>query len=126
LIHLDTSFLIRAVVPDTDAGKRLRGWLVDGEPLAMSAIAWGEFCCGSLSPGVNLDCRNLLDAIVPFSESSGELAAELFNGTGRRRMSFADCMIAASAIEAEASLATMNGEDFSRFLQYGLTLINPE
>jgi hypothetical protein len=40
VIHLDTSFLIRALVRDSPEDERLRAWLGAGKPLAMSAVAW--------------------------------------------------------------------------------------
>jgi len=46
MIHLDTSFLIHAMVPSSRADKSLRKWLRDEEDLAISSIAWAEFLCG--------------------------------------------------------------------------------
>ena len=48
-IQLDTSFLIRALVSGSDEDMRLRGWIGDGVPIAMSAVAWAEFLCGPLA-----------------------------------------------------------------------------
>jgi len=50
------------------------------------------------------------------------MSALLFNKTGRRSRSLADCMIAAIAIRCGASLATINTADFQPFVQYGLAL----
>jgi predicted nucleic acid-binding protein len=50
------------------------------------------------------------------------MTADLFNKTGRRSRSLADCLIAAVAIRCGAKLATVNTGDFQVFVQYGLTL----
>ena len=48
MIHLDTSFLIRALVRGSPEDQRLREWLSKSEPLTMSTIAWAEFLCGPI------------------------------------------------------------------------------
>jgi predicted nucleic acid-binding protein len=47
----------------------------------------------------------------------------LFNLSGRRRGTFIDCMIAAVALGANASLATTNSDDFRRLEPAGLQII---
>jgi predicted nucleic acid-binding protein len=122
VIHLDTSFLIRALASGSPEDGSLRRWLRAGEPLAMSAIAWAEFLCGPLSE----EDRSLAVAVVservPFTAEDAGLAARLFNESGRRRGSLVDCMIAASALNARASLATANTPDFRRLAASGLVL----
>ena len=122
MIHLDTSFLVRALVRDSPGDRRLRAWLAASEAIAMSTIAWAEFLCGPVEP-VFLE---LVVRIVPRRVALGEeealLSARLFNETGRRRGSLADCMIAATAICAQARLATENAVDFRRFQAAGLQL----
>jgi hypothetical protein len=54
---LDTCFLIRALVPGTDADRRLREWLRAGHRLCIDPIAWTEFLCGPLEA----DERRLAD-----------------------------------------------------------------
>ena len=53
---------------------------------------------------------------------TASLAARMFNSTGRRRGTLADCMIAATAMRADAALATSNREDFTCFVAQGLRL----
>jgi predicted nucleic acid-binding protein len=49
---------------------------------------------------------------------------QLFNQTGRRRGSRFDCLIAATAIAADADFATENQKDFAPFVAHGLKLKN--
>jgi predicted nucleic acid-binding protein len=122
VIHLDTSFLVPALAAGSAHDRRLRGWLAAGEPLGMSAIAWAEFLCGPVD-GADVDLvGRIVPERVPFGQGEAALAARLFNESGRRRGSLADCMIAASAIRAGASLATENPKDFRRFAGAGLSL----
>jgi predicted nucleic acid-binding protein len=122
VIHLDTSFLVLALARGSAADRKLRAWLDGREPIGMSAIGWAEFLCGPLSPAANELARRLVGEPVAFTGNDAALAARLFNASGRRRGSLADCMIAATAIEADASLATVNPRDFSRFSGAGLAI----
>ena len=49
MIHLDTSFLIRALDPGSPEDLELRGWIREGETLGMSTVAWAELLCGPLA-----------------------------------------------------------------------------
>jgi len=122
VIHLDTNFLVPALATGTHQDRWLRAWLAAGEPLGMSAIAWAEFLCGPVGPADLELLTRIVPDRVPFGEDEAALAARLFNESGRRRGSLADCMIAASAIRAGASLATENRQDFRRFEPAGLSL----
>jgi predicted nucleic acid-binding protein len=125
VIHLDTSFLIRALVRRTPEEGQLRSWLRHGESCAISAVAWTEFLRGPISdvdPGL---ASQVLGEPVPFSGESAGLAAQLFNLTGRRRGSLMDCMIAAVALSAAASLATSNPRDFTPFRSAGRAVLGP-
>lgn len=123
VIHLDTSFLIRGLVHGSVEDRRLREWLRRGEPLCMSVIAWAELLCGSMGPG-HLDlATRVVSERIPFVEEDALLSSRLFNESGRRRGSLMDCMIAASALRAEAPLATANASDFRRFGAHGLALL---
>lgn len=122
VIHLDTNFLIDALVPGSAQEALLIGWLDAGEALGISSLAWGEFLCGPLSPIAETFARQLLPIAEPLERSDAEKAAELFNRTGRRSKSYADCGIAAVAIRVHASLATSNRDDFLPMVSQGLTL----
>jgi len=50
------------------------------------------------------------------------LNAKLFNDTGRRSRSRADCMIAAHAIRRDAVLVTADASDFRVFRKFSLRL----
>ena len=123
MIHLDTNFLIGLPVKGSAAAIEVDGWLAAGESLAASAIAWTEFLNG---PVTLLEVRRaeavLQSRIIPFGLPEAALAAELFNKTGRRRGSRFDCLIAATAIRAQAQIATINQSDFKVFVPHGLTL----
>jgi len=123
MIHLDTSFLIHALVPSSRADRRLRRWLRDGDDLAISSIAWAEFLCGPVGT-TDVDVVSaMFQEIVSYTVADSELTARLFNQGGRRRGTLADCMIAAVAIRAGAPLATTNPRDFERFASESLTIV---
>lgn len=122
MIHLDTSFLIHALVPRSVEERRLRIWLRRRETVRISAVAWAEFLCGPVTPLVIEEVAEMTGEPEPFGAVDAMVAAELFNTGGRRRGSLSDCMIAAAALNAGAMLATSNRPDFRRFATYGLTL----
>ena len=123
MIHLDTSFLIRALLRGSAQDRKLRGWLHEGVGLAMSSVAWAEFLCGPVEPvHVELASRVVAERVALVEEDAA-LAARLFNLSGRRRGTLADCMIAATALRAGSALATVNPEDFRALESAGLTIV---
>ncbi|MEY2880964.1 MAG: hypothetical protein RLZZ15_3344 [Verrucomicrobiota bacterium] len=122
MIHLDTSFLIDALVPGSGQEAQLVNWLAAGETLGISAVAWGEFLCGPLPSAAETLARQLLPNVESLERSDAEKAAELFNVTGRRSKSYADCCIAAVAIRSRVPLATGNRSDFLPMIPHGLIL----
>ncbi len=82
----------------------------------------GEFLCGPISVAAEGFARLMLPAAVPLEQADAEKAARLFNQTGRRSKSYADCCIAAVAIRLGAPLATSNRDDFAPMVPHGLLL----
>jgi predicted nucleic acid-binding protein len=123
VIHLDTNFLIGLLDKGSSQSREVDGWLAAGELIATSAIAWTEFLNGPVTPvEVSRTKAVLQSRIVPFGQQEAVRAADLFNKTGRRRGSRFECLIAATAMLAQAEVATMNQSDFKVFVQFGLKL----
>ena len=122
-LHLDTSALIALADPGGAVLIAVHRSCVAGILPEASAIAWHEFVRGPLTSDELLRVERVLDGrVTPVRRSTAELAARLFNATGRRRASTADCLIAAGAIEAGAGLLTLNTADFELFRPFGLQL----
>jgi predicted nucleic acid-binding protein len=124
MIHLDTNYLIGLAVKGSAQAAEVGGWLAAGESLAASAIAWTEFLNGPVTALEVSRVEAVLQLrILPFGQPEAVLAAELFNKTGRRRGSRFDCLIAATAVLAQAEMATVNQPDFRVFVPHGLKLV---
>ena len=121
MIHLDTSFLIRGSVSGSPEDRALRGWVGIQESLGVSTVAWAEFLCGPYERSSLEFLIGVIDRYVDFTSAHAEIAARLFNQSGRRRGSQMDCMIAATAIAEQAPIATADSRDFRRFESEGLT-----
>ena len=122
MIHLDTSFLIRGSISGSTEDRALRGWVGTQEPLGVSTVAWAEFLCGPYERSSLEFLVGVIDRYIDFAPTHAEIAARLFNQSGRRRGSQMDCMIAATAIAEKAPIATADSRDFRRFESEGLTL----
>lgn len=122
MIHLDTNFLIQVTVSGTPAHQQFRAWVSAGEVVSVSSIAWAEFLCGPLDSAAEALARQVFPSPEPFLQADADLSAKLFNQTGRRSRSLADCMIAAVAIRCGAKLATINSGDFQPLTKFGLLL----
>ena len=86
----------------------------------MSTLAWGEFLCGPLDDVAQALAQRVVPRHLPIRTEEATEAARLFNLGGRRRRSFPDCIIAATALLAGAELATSNESDFRSFEEAGL------
>jgi predicted nucleic acid-binding protein len=123
VIHLDASFLIRALVRGSAEDHLMREWLAGRKPLAITAIAWTEFCCGPVSETAPALPSALPVEVLPFDAEDAERSARLYNLADRRRGTLIDSMIAAAAIRWGAQLATANPKDFRAFSVAGLEVI---
>jgi predicted nucleic acid-binding protein len=123
VIHFDTNFLIQVTVAGSSAHERFCAWAAADEMLTVSSIAWAEFLCGPLDATAESMVRQIFPNPEPFLSADAVAAANLFNQTGRRSRSLADCMIAAVAIRCGARMATINAADFQPFVKHGLTLV---
>jgi predicted nucleic acid-binding protein len=122
MIHLDTNFLIQSLVPGTPAEAKVLTWLAAGEDFGISTVAWSEFLCGPITPQDEMLAQLLLSAPEPFIAADARKAAALFNLTGRRSRTLADCQIAAVALRCGVTLATGNTADFIPLQNHGLNL----
>lgn len=122
MIHLDTNFLIGALVAGSRQDQRLRGWLAQGIAVGISSASWAEFLCGPVDEETIELANQILSPAEPFLADDAPVAARLFGLGGRRRGSLVDCMIAAMAIRVGAELATVNVSDFRRLEAGGLRL----
>ena len=104
------------------AHTQFTAWASAGEAANISAIAWAEFLCGPMDATAGALARQIFPSPEPFLPTDAVLAASLFNQTGRRSRTLADCMIAAVAIRCGAKLATLNAGDFQPFTRHGLVL----
>lgn len=125
-LHLDSNAMVALADPTGTVWAQVMEEIQGGGLPETSAVAWHEFVRGPLTAEDRLRVERLLDArVLAVTRSTAELAAMLFNATGRRRASTADCFIAATAIEMGAALVTVNLADFQRFEPQGLKLLTP-
>lgn len=123
ILHFDTNELIQISLTTSVTGGKVLPWLKAGNIAAVSTVTWSEFCTGPLTAARRNVIIAILDGnILDFTKPMAELASILFNGSGRRRGSHSDCMIAATAIISDAPLSTPNLKDFERFIPHGLRL----
>ncbi|HEY5647571.1 MAG TPA: PIN domain-containing protein [Pseudomonadales bacterium] len=124
LLHFDTNALIALPLWARD-GHPVVQRVLGGEAVAVSTIVWYEFLIGPLEPREAGLARAFIQGrIVEMNEADAELAAELFNTTGRQRTLKTDALIAAAAIRAAAELVTLNQADFLPFAEQGLRLFD--
>jgi predicted nucleic acid-binding protein len=127
MICLDTNYLIRALIPDTEEARRVNEWLAKGEAICAPAVVWYEFLCGPVfAEEMRLGKAILTAGILAFHEAQAAEAARLFHAVKRPRRLRVDAMIAGTTIVAGAALATSNRADFEPFVAHGLVLAATE
>ena len=123
-ILLDTNALIALSDPTDNLFRILEESLKAGARALSCSVAWHEYVRGPLLDGDRDRALRVVESrILPLERRHAEAAADLFNKTGRRRGSTADCMIAAVAMAQDAVLLTRNVSDFMKFEVYGLGLL---
>ena len=114
-IHLDTSALVGALSEEGDSFDKLRNFADEGHRLRLSTIVLYEWLRGPR--GVDeLRIQEALfprQQIVPFDAPAAATAAKLYSTLPHPRGRTADLAIAACALVHDASLWTLNPEDFS-------------
>jgi len=120
---LDTNALIALSDPSDPFFQYTERAIRTGAQACTSSVAWHEYARGPLlDQDRDRALRVIESRIFSLDRRHAELAAELFNQTGRRRGSTADCLIAACAVCHKTELLTRNQVDFRLFVPFGLNL----
>lgn len=123
-IHLDTNYLVYFTNGgDDSAVLQVETWMRENRRILVSAMVWAEFQCGPLGVREQDMAHDVIHGVLPVTLEVADRAGFLFQATGRRSRSLADCIIAATAMAARQPLATLNREDFEPFLIHGLELV---
>ena len=123
MIQLDTNYLVAALRVGTPEERQLGVWLRANVPISISALEWAEFLCGPVDEPMRRLAEKVVTSIEPLRVEDAEAGSTLFNLTGRRSRSLADCLIAAVALRCKARLATNNLADFEAFAEHGVELL---
>ena len=114
MILLDTSVLVEALGAGGKLREALRDVIADGERLAIPSLVLYEWLRGPRFPE-EIEAQEALfptkEALV-FGPEEARMAAELYQIVPRPRGREVDLAIAASALAWEATLWTLNVDDF--------------
>src|SRR5438552_15848248 len=114
LIHVDTSILVDAFTEERRSLPRLHATTAKGDVVGLSTLVLYEWLRGPRTEDEKQALEAFLDVTqaMIFGRREAERAAALFGRMRRARQRQADIAIAACAIEADASLWTLNRADF--------------
>jgi predicted nucleic acid-binding protein len=127
MIQLDTNLLIDLSTVGHPTARLVRKWLLAGEELAVSAVAWSEYLNGPHTKQQKDSVHAVISGrVLDFSAKMAEQASRLFHYTGRKRGSHSDCMIAACAMVHSCRVASRNIDDFKHFVPFGLMFLPVE
>jgi predicted nucleic acid-binding protein len=114
VIHLDTSVLVDAMTGPRRSLPALRGIVADGIRLGVSSLVLYEWRRGPRTDE-ELALEAVLlgpDAVTAFGEREVRVAADVYRQVKRPRGRELDIAIAACVLTADASLWTLNSDDF--------------
>lgn len=114
MIHLDTSVLVDALAGTRRSARALRRVVEEGERIAISALVLYEWLRGPRVETELADQEDLfpVEQAVPFGPREAAQAAQLYRTLPHARGRAFDLAVAACALVHEASLWTLNPEDF--------------
>ncbi|MDB2310937.1 PIN domain-containing protein [Opitutales bacterium] len=120
---LDTNALIALSDPHHKMFQAIEASLRRGARASTCSVAWHEYVGGPLLDKDQARALRVIESrMIALERRNAEMATELYNATGRRRGSTADCLIASVAIDTKAELMTLNTSDFKLFVPCGLLL----
>lgn len=123
-VLLDTNALIALSDPRHLLFQCIEKAVRAGARACTCSVAWHEYVRGPLLQQDRERCLRVIESrIFSLERRHAEVAAKLFNQTGRRRGSTADCLIAAVALGHNTGLLTENLIDFEVFVPHGLRLV---
>ena len=106
IIHLDTSFLIRALVPGTAEDAAPRDWLEEDRGIAMNAVAWTGFLCGPVNAKELLFSTSLISDPLAGPRRSQPPIPGISNASGNSASRYCE---RPSRVQTERYCATVPG-----------------
>ncbi len=114
MIVLDTSVLIDSLTGPGHSAPALRAWIERGERILLPSLVLYEWMRGPRMPAELAAQEALFPAAraIPFGPGEAALSAQLYRQVRRGGSREIDLAIAATAILRNASLWTLNVDDF--------------